>query len=150
MADTTPLHTLLELAEKAVEQQTKRMGIAQRAHQENQQKLALLLQYQRDYEQQYERCMANGLGMLHHQNFREFMLKLDDAIHGQQLLIEQTEARLATERNAWQAAERKRMSYHTLKQREHERQTQHAYKQEQKLNDEFATRMINQRLNHHD
>lgn len=146
MSDPTPMQTLVQLAEQEAEKQARRMGAAQQAHQENTLKLEQLLSYRQDYEVRYQQGMQNGLGMSYHQNYREFMLRLDEAISGQQGLVNLTESRLQTEHHAWQEAERKRLSFKTLADREQTTQMQQEQRREQKASDEHATRMASRQI----
>ncbi len=141
MTQRLALHTLVELAEKESSQLAIRLSAAVRAHQEQAQKLTLLLQYREDYAQRYEQGLSSGLGITHHQNFRDFLYRLDEAIDGQRLLANQAESQALVERNAWQDAERKRLSFDTLVQRAQQQQQQMSERRDQKANDEFATRM---------
>lgn len=146
MTDPTPMQTLVQLAEQEAEKQARRMGAARQAHQENTQKLEQLLLYRQDYETRYQQGMQSGIGMSHHQNYREFMLRLDEAIIGQQGLVSQTESRLQAEHQAWQDAERKRLSFRTLVEREQAVQMQQEQRREQKASDEHATRMASRQM----
>ena len=148
MTQRTALQTLVELAEKESSQLAIRLSAAVRTHQEQTQKLSLLLQYREDYAQRYQQGMSNGLGITHHQNFRDFLCRLDEAIEGQRQLTRQAESQVLVERNIWQDAERKRLSFDTLVQRAQQQQQQMAERREQKANDEFATRMTATKRQH--
>ena len=148
MTDSHALETLLELAVKESGQWAVHLGVAIRSHQEQAGKLALLLQYRKDYAERYQSNLDNGLDIRQQQNFREFLLRLDDAIEGQQRLVQQAELQVNNQQKNWQLAERKRLSFHTLIER---RQTerQHAEnRRDQQHNDEFAARQ--HRVQHRD
>ena len=112
-----------------------------RAHEENTRKLAMLLQYREDYAERYQQGMTRGVDITHHVNFREFLGKLDEAIGGQQGLVEQTGRRLQHERDAWQEAERKRQSWTTLAGRAQQARLKQEQRREQKASDEHAAGM---------
>ncbi len=142
MAQNLAIHTLMELAGKEADKLAERLGLAIRNHQENEQKLAVLQQYHDDYTQRYEQGLTTGLSIGEHQNFRIFLAKLDDAIIGQRAIVQQTQAAIETERRAWQAAERKRMSFDTLGQRAAQQMQQASQRRDQKSSDEFASRKL--------
>jgi flagellar FliJ protein len=142
MAQHLAIQTLIELANKDVNKFAKRLGLAVRNHQENEQKLTTLQQYRDDYTQRYQRGLTTGLSINDHHNFRVFLTKLEDAISGQQAIVQQALTAIEIERKAWQTAEQKRMSFDTLAQRA-QRQTQlKTVRREQKLTDEHASRML--------
>jgi flagellar FliJ protein len=68
------------------------------------------------------------------------MEKLDTAIHGQEEVLRQTRKRGELEKATWQAAERKRVSYSTLRDREEAKQQKVEAKRDQKAMDEHASR----------
>lgn len=142
MAQYSAIQTLIELANKEAEQLAKRLGVAIRNHQESEQKLTVLQQYREDYSQRYEVGMAAGLGISNHHNFRVFLAKLDDAIIGQMAIVRQMLAAIETERQVWQAAERKRMSFDTLAQRAQQQAYQQTLRRDQKSTDEYASRAL--------
>lgn len=140
MTDSHALETLLELAIKESGQWAVHLGVAVRSHQEQADKLVLLLQYRKDYAERYQQNLDNGLDIRHQQNFREFLLRLDDAIDGQQRLVQQAEQQVNNQKKNWQTAERKRLSFRTLIERR-QSERQHAdNRREQQHNDEFAAR----------
>lgn len=145
MSEHSPIATLITLADKEAEQLAQHLGIALKAHQEQEQKLALLLQYRDDYAKRYQQNMVNGLGIACHQNFRDFLNRLDEAIAGQQGLVEHALHSVNCERNAWQTAEKKRLSFNTLAQRAQHQLQQQTLRSEQKSTDEYATRMAQHR-----
>ncbi len=142
MAQHSAIQTLIELANKEAETLAERLGIAIGHHRENEQKLMVLQQYRDDYTQRYEQDMNAGLGIGNHHNFRLFLAKLDDAIIGQSAIVRQQLAIIETERLAWQAAERKRLSYDTLTQRAQQQAYQQAVRRDQKTTDEYASRAL--------
>lgn len=142
MAQQSAIQTLIELANKEAEQFAERLGVAIRNHRENEQKLAVLQQYREDYAQRYDEGMAAGLGISNHHNFRVFLAKLDEAIIGQLAIVRQLQATIEFERQAWQAAERKRMSFDTLAQRAQQQAHRQTLRREQKSADEYASRAL--------
>lgn len=142
MATPSALDTLIELAMRETDEAAKRLGLAIRASEDNQKKLALLVQYQCEYAARFQANMAQGLTAMGYRNFQQFMDKLEDAVTGQKLVLEESERRVQNERTAWQAAERKRMSYGTLAERANKEELRKENKREQKNTDEQAARSI--------
>jgi flagellar FliJ protein len=142
MATSSALDTLIELATQSTDEAAKRLGRAIRAGDDAQQKLQLLLQYRDDYASRLQEKMASGLTAAGYRNFQMFLGKLDDAINGQQRVIQDAQHRVQNERSAWQASERKRMSYDTLAARAQSAQLLKQARREQKQTDEFAARQL--------
>ena len=141
MATPSALDTLIELATKETDEATKRLGRAIRVSEEAQQKLVILQQYRDDYAARFQETLSNGLTALSYRNFQLFIEKIDTAIDGQEDVVNSSRQRVAEARAAWQACERKRMSYDTLAARAREQQLQKENKRDQKSTDEHASRM---------
>ena len=140
MATPSQLQTLIELAERESDQAAKRLGAATRAVADGQQKLTMLHGYRDDYLQKLIARGNDGMSPLAYQNFMAFLQKLENAITGQQDVIKMAERKVDQERNSWQEAERKRMSYQTLQKRSNLQLMQKLAKQDQKAMDEHAAR----------
>ncbi|NEX62694.1 flagellar export protein FliJ [Noviherbaspirillum galbum] len=145
MAIPSALDTLIELATNQSDEAARRLGRAVKATEDAEQKLQMLLQYREDYYSRFQAGMANGLSMTGYRNFQLFLDKLDAAIGGQQKIVEDARRRKDNERHAWQVSERKRMSFETLSTRAAKEQQRKENKREQKLMDEYATRLANQK-----
>lgn len=143
MATNSALETLIELTTNQTDEAAKRLGLAVRACEDTEQKLALLLQYREDYEARFKAGLAAGISATGYRNFQLFLEKLDTAIAGQQQIVLDAKQRIVDERGAWQSSERKRMSYDTLATRVEQAEQHKENKREQKLMDEFATRQAN-------
>ena len=140
MASSSALETLIELATSATDEAAKRLGHAIRATDKAEKKLALLQQYRDDYTARFQAKMGQGVSPMTYRNFQAFIEKLDAAIVGQQQLVQEAENGVVREKGAWQANERKRMSYDTLASRALKEEQQRDNKRDQKLNDEHAAR----------
>ncbi|HZG22895.1 MAG TPA: flagellar export protein FliJ [Herbaspirillum sp.] len=141
MATPSALDTLIELATKETDEATKRLGRAIRVSEEAQQKLGILQQYRDDYAARFQETLTNGLTALAYRNFQLFLEKIDNAIDGQQNVVQSSQQRVAEARAAWQACERKRMSYDTLAVRARDKETRKENKRDQKAMDEHAARI---------
>ena len=142
MAIPSALDTLIELATKATDEAAKRLGRAIRNTEDAEQKLALLQQYRDDYTARFQTNMMAGVTASGYRNFQLFLGKLDDAINGQQRVVQDAQKRVSNERSAWQQTERKRMSYDTLATRAQKVQQLKETRRDQKQTDEFAARRL--------
>ncbi|HJU71299.1 MAG TPA: flagellar export protein FliJ [Paucimonas sp.] len=141
MAHPSSLDTLIELATTETDAAAKKLGSAIRAHEETEKRLALLLQYRDDYAIRFQSSLAVGLTAAGYRNFQLFLDKLDTAIAGQQNIVNEAQKRIDAERSAWQASERKRMSYDTLAVRARQAELRLEVKRDQKQTDELAARL---------
>lgn len=142
MATSSALDTLIELASKETDEAAKRLGRAIRNGEDAEQKLQLLFQYRDDYMERFHRNLQSGLSASGYRNFQLFLDKLDEAIKGQQRVVQDAQQRVSRERGSWQSCERKRMSYDTLATRALKVQQLKETRREQKQTDEFAARQL--------
>jgi flagellar protein FliJ len=142
MAIPSALDTLIELASKETDEAAKRLGHAIRNGEDAEQKLQLLFQYRDDYMERFQSALRAGLSASGYRNFQLFLDKLDEAIKGQQRVLQDTQRRVSNERGAWQNCERKRMSYDTLASRALNAHQLKEARREQKTTDEFAARQL--------
>lgn len=142
MATSSALDTLIELATQQTDEAAKRLGRAVRTGEEAQQKLQMLLQYRDDYMDRFHASLQSGLSAAGYRNFQLFLDKLDEAIKGQQRVVQDTQQRVTRERGAWQDSERKRISYDTLGDRALKAHQLKEMRREQKQTDEFAARAL--------
>jgi len=143
MATQSALDTLIDLATKETDEAAKRLGRAIRTGDEAEQKLQLLLQYRNDYLDRFQASLqAGSLNAAAYRNYQLFLDKLDEAIKGQQRIVQDTQKRVGKERGAWQESERKRISYDTLAERALQARELKEARREQKQTDEFAARAL--------
>ena len=141
MATSTALDTLIDLATKNSDAATKQLGRCIRLGDEAQQKLDLLMQYRDDYAGRFERNLTSGLSADSYRNFQLFIEKIDSALAGQQDVVRLAQLRIGEAKLAWQACERKRLSYDTLATRAKNEAKAIAGKRDQKQSDEQASRI---------
>jgi len=139
---SSALDTLIELASQATDEAARRLGHAIRNSEEAEQKLQLLVQYREDYVARFQGTLKIGLSASGYRNFQVFLDKLEEAIKGQQRILQDAQRRVGSERGAWQASERKRMSYDTLATRAVKTLQLKETRREQKQTDEFAARQL--------
>ena len=140
MAQQSALATLIELAQRETDDAAKRLGAALKAEGECEQKLTMLLGYRDDYAARLDAAQLAGITPMAYRNFVAFMDKLDIAINGQREVIKHAQHKSGVEKAAWQACERKRLSYRTLNERAAAETLRRENKLDQKQMDEHATR----------
>jgi flagellar FliJ protein len=140
MANRSALDTLIELAQRDSDDAAKRLGAALKAAEETEQKLTMLLGYRDDYAMRLDAAQVAGITPLAYRNFVAFMGKLDNAINGQREVVKHAHHKSGIEKAAWQASERKRLSYRTLNQRAAAEALRTENKRDQKQTDEHAAR----------
>lgn len=140
MASTQQLETLIDLARRETDDAAKRLGAALKAVADAEEKLNMLIGYRDEYGRRFDASQQQGITPMAYRNFQAFMEKLDTAIKGQQEVVRHSKVRGEREKQAWQDAERKRMSYSTLRDRAEAQELKKEAKRDQKAMDEHATR----------
>ena len=140
MAKQSALTTLIELAERDADDAAKRLGAANQAVDEARQKLQMLHEYRDEYARKLDAAQAAGITPQAYHNFVAFIAKLDNAVNGQTDQVKHAEYKSAQEKDAWQAVERKRLSYRTLNERAMAQALHLENKRDQKAMDEHAAR----------
>lgn len=142
MATPSALETLIELATRESDEAAKRLGKCMKAAEDTEQKLAVLVQYRDDYAARFQTNLTAGLTAMGYRNFQMFLDKLELAISSQKLVVQDAHTRVERERSAWQASERKRMSYDTLAARASKEKQLKESRRDQKQTDEHAARQF--------
>lgn len=140
MKTPSVLTTLLDLAEKDAGNAAIRLGQARHAHDTAADKLAMLIQVRAEYSAQLADRMQQGATLASLRNFHQFLDKVDQAIVGQQDIVNAAALRTLTARGTWQDAKRGTQSYASLIKRAELRHAQQENRNEQKATDEFAAR----------
>lgn len=135
------LKMLQEISTKEVEMATEALAKAMKIADEAKAKQALLFDYRQDYEKNLSKIMGAGMGAEAYQNFQNFFGKLDQAIAGQQEVVDMTSRKVKVHQQLWQESQRKKLSYDVLLQRSEKYVHQIEQKKDQKMMDEFATRI---------
>ncbi|MDO1727261.1 flagellar export protein FliJ, partial [Escherichia coli] len=88
MKSQSPLITLRDLAQDAVEQAAQQLGQVRQAQQAADQQLSMLLNYQDEYRQKLNHTLCDVMDSSRWQNYQQFIGTLEQAIdqHRQQLL----------------------------------------------------------------
>ncbi|MCE3263760.1 MAG: fliJ [Pseudoduganella sp.] len=140
MASTQQLETLIDLARRETDDAAKRLGAALKAVADAEEKLNMLVGYREEYGRRFDASQQQGITPMAYRNFQAFMEKLDTAIKGQQDVVRHSKARGDKEKQLWQEAERKRVSFSTLRDRAHAQELKKEAKRDQKAMDEHASR----------
>ena len=140
MAHPSALETLIELATTETEDAAKRLGLAVKAAADTENKLTLLQGYREEYAARFQASLASGLSAMGYRNYQLFMDKLDLAVASQEKVVGEAKKRVEERRLAWQAGEKKRMSYGTLANRAQQEELARNNKRDQKAMDEHAAR----------
>ncbi|MDP2154233.1 MAG: flagellar export protein FliJ [Methylotenera sp.] len=135
------LKMLEEIAAKEVELATEALAKAMKVVGEAQGKYDMLLEYRKGYQDNLNANLSKGMSAEAYQNFQNFFKKLDHAITGQKEVVVFAEQQVKVHRTLWQESQRKKLSYDVLISRADERAVKVEQKRDQKMMDEFATRM---------
>ena len=135
-----PLQSLLDLSQLRLDEATRRLGELISGEQEASQRLELLTQYRAEYQERFVAAAQAGLSPREWQNFRSFLLKLDDAVNQAGQMVTQSKQRTAAGQQEWIAKRGKVQAFDTLSQRHQARQTQAELRREQKASDEHTAR----------
>ena len=135
------LKMLQEISAKEVDMATEALANAMKVASEAKAKQDMLLEYRQDYEKNLNKILEEGMGAEAYQNFQNFFGKLDQAIAGQQNVLDAANQQVKVHQQLWQESQRKKLSYDVLLQRSDKRELQVEQKKDQKMMDEFAMRI---------
>ncbi len=135
------LKMLNEIATKEVELATEALARAMKAVTEAQGKYDMLMDYRQGYLDNLNKSLSTGMNAEAYQNFQNFFKKLDQAIAGQKDVVLFSEQQVKIHRELWQESQRKKLSYDVLIDRAEKRSEKIEQKKDQKMMDEFATRI---------
>jgi len=141
MASSNVLGMLKGIASKEVDEATEALAKAIKLANEAQAKQDMLNEYRLDYVKNLNKILEAGMGAEAYQNFQNFFGKLDQAIAGQQEVVELTNQQVKVQKQLWQESQRKKLSYEVLSDRTEKRVLKVEQKKDQKMMDEFAMRI---------
>jgi flagellar FliJ protein len=142
MANIAPhvLKMLSETTAKEVEQVTEALAKVMKYATEAQSKYDMLQEYRREYLKSLTKSLEQGMSAESHQNFHSFLAKLDQAVAGQLDVLTMARAKVEVQKQLWQEAQRKKLSYEVLTKRSTQKKMHVENKKSQKDMDEFAMR----------
>lgn len=132
---------LKDIAKKEVDTATEALAEAMKIVDEAQSKYDLLVEYRNDYSRNLQQSLETGIGAQAYQNFQGFFRKLDQAVKGQYEMLLTAQHHVLVQKKRWKESQRKKLSYDVLEQRDSDKQQKAALKKEQRLMDEFASRV---------
>lgn len=139
------LNMLQGLASKEVDEAAEALAKAMKVATEAQAKQDMLNEYRLDYVRNLNKILEAGMGAEAYQNFQNFFGKLDQAIAGQQEVVELANQQVKVQKQLWQESQRKKLSYEVLSERSDKRVLKVEQKKDQKMMDEFAMRITRTR-----
>ncbi|WP_374244864.1 flagellar export protein FliJ [Zoogloea sp.] len=145
MTERFPLQPLLDLANSRMDDAARKLGELIASEHAVEEKLALLVDYRKEYQARFVEAARNGIGPDAWRNFSAFLGKLDDAIAQQQRLVSDSRQRTEQGQQAWVDQRNKVKAFDTLSHRHHSEQARKEAKQEQRLTDEHAAKQFRDR-----
>ncbi|NHB92895.1 flagellar export protein FliJ [Photorhabdus cinerea] len=140
MQQQSPLMTLRELAQNAVEKAATHLAQVRQNHQQMEQQLATLIGYQDEYRIRLNDTLSSGMPCTTWQNYQQFMKTLEKAIEQHKLQLNQWQQRLDTALSQWREKQQRLNAFDTLQQRADNNRRLHQNRTEQKQMDEYAQR----------
>ncbi|AGQ31748.1 Flagellar fliJ protein [Serratia liquefaciens] len=140
MKPQSPLITLRDLAQDAVEQATRQLGQVRKAQQAAEQQLSMLLNYQDEYRQKLNNQLSGGMESSNWQNYQQFIGTLEQAIAQHRQQLTQWGEKVDHAMKQWQDKQQRLNAFETLHTRAQSAELQLENKRDQKLMDEFAQR----------
>jgi flagellar FliJ protein len=104
------------------------------------QKLEMLVDYRREYDNRLAQSATGGIDTLKLRSYRQFLTNLQRAIEQQTELLVQAQQRVAQVQAQWRDEQRQVDSFRILDERRAMEATRASDRREQKLIDEFAAR----------
>jgi flagellar FliJ protein len=140
MSKTFSLQPLCHLAKQKNDAATRQLGLLNRNRLLAQDKLEMLQQYRRDYQEKMQAAEKDGMGLQDLCNFRDFIYRLDDAISQQNAVVSKARNSVQQGLELLSDAKCKMKSFDTLAQRHTESEKKKDAKLEQNIQDEHNGR----------
>lgn len=147
MKSQSPLVTLRDLAQKAVEQASTQLGQARLSYQNAEQQLSMLLSYQDEYRVRLNDTLSNGMASSSWQNYQQFIQTLEQAIDQHRHQLAQWNVKVEQAVKHWQEKQQRLNAFETLNERAETSARLQENRLDQKLMDEFAQRASQRSLN---
>ena len=147
MKSQSPLITLRDLAQKAVEQASTQLGQVRLSYQNAEQQLTMLLTYQDEYRVRLNDTLSNGMASSSWQNYQQFIQTLEQAIDQHRHQLAQWNVQVEQAVKHWQEKQQRLNAFETLNERAETTLGLQESRLDQKLMDEFAQRASQRSLN---
>jgi flagellar FliJ protein len=145
MSKRLPFTTLIELAQRDVDEASRTLGNLQRRRDEMLGKRHHLDGYREEYESKLAEVARAGMTMLERRNYDAFLGTLGTAIDQQQAQVTSLDKALEAARSQWQLKKQKLASFETLEKRAMDAEKKRVERTEQRASDEFAARRARER-----
>ncbi|PHM29321.1 flagellar export protein FliJ [Xenorhabdus budapestensis] len=142
----SPLMTLRDLAQDAAKKAAVQLAQIRQSHQQMEQQLAALMDYQDEYRTRLNTTLSGGISSSMWQNYQQFMKTLEMAIEQHKLQLNQWKKRLEQAISQWQEKQQRLNAFDTLQQRAEHNLKLHQNRMEQKQMDEYAQRGAQRRM----
>lgn len=141
MATTSPMDTLREIAEDAVQDAATQLGKTRQAFAQAEEQLNQLLHYELEYRNQLHQNMTHdGMAVNNWMNYQQFMTSLDKTLEQHRHHVTQCQQRVNLALTNWQEKKRRLNAFETLRDRAQASQLLRENRLDQKMMDEYAQR----------
>ena len=142
MAKPFSLQPVLDLMQMRTNDATQQLARLIANERDARSKLALLQQYRDEYATRFRAAAQIGLSPREWHNYQDFLNRLDEAVDAQRRTVNTQMAHTATGQAKWQEQKKKLKAFDTLADRHMAGQTAVEARNEQKAQDEFAGRRM--------
>lgn len=139
MAKPFRLKALVGLAEDRSEEAARALARLKQVWQLAETKLEQLKGYLEEYRQRLQQQTQSGFSIAQWRDYQAFIAKLENAIKLQTEEVERCRLRWELGQREWQEREREVKAYQTLQTRHEEAERKQEERQDQRLQDEFAS-----------
>lgn len=140
MKSANPLDTLIEESRKARDQAGQTLARDRQGQQQAALQLDTLQRYRQEYRGRLQGALERGLDAITLDNYRRFILSLDDAIDRAGENLQQHGRQVSASQQDWRERQTRLASYDTLASRRARREQQQQTRREQRHNDELGNR----------
>lgn len=140
MSKPFSLQAVLDLMQTRADEATRQLASLIAAEHDAKSKLAMLQNYRDEYGARFRQAVQDGLDQPQWHNFQGFLRRLDEAISQQLDAVRRQETHTAGGQAAWQQQRIRLKAFDALSERHRANQTKLDLREEQKAQDEFATR----------
>ncbi|MCH8501048.1 MAG: flagellar export protein FliJ [Aliidiomarina sp.] len=134
----TALDTLTDLAREARDKAGMLLANERKSQQQIEQQQEVLMNYRAEYASQLQRLLVEGIDPVTLQNYRQFLMSLDDSIQQASRALQQQNQKVLHTQKSWQQQQKKLSSFTTLNERRASELRLRESRKEQQQTDEFA------------
>jgi flagellar FliJ protein len=134
-------HEMLQkIATRELDKASEQLALANKQVNEAKTQLELLKNYREENLTRYNEALSVGMSIDLLQNYQRFLLKLDQAISGQNATVDNLLNLSKNQLAIWQSCQMKKLSYDVMANRAQQRSKLMELKHDQKMMDEYASR----------